>query len=48
MPGKIIEINEEEVKAHLGDFVRETVEETSNVMLEAEAVQQAFLVKQLS
>ena len=37
MPGKIIEINEEEVKAHLGDFVRETVEETLNAMLEAEA-----------
>ncbi|ADK81085.1 IS256 family transposase [Sediminispirochaeta smaragdinae] len=39
MPGKIIEINEEEVKAHLGEFVRETVEETLNAMLEAEAEQ---------
>ncbi|WP_319559344.1 transposase [Marispirochaeta sp.] len=39
MSGKIIEINEEEVKAHLGEFVRKTVEETLNAMLEAEAEQ---------
>jgi len=39
MSNKIIEINEEEVKAHLGEFVRETVEETLNAMLEAEAEQ---------
>ncbi len=39
MSGTIIEINEEEVKNHLGNFVRETVEETLNAMLEAEAEQ---------
>ena len=39
MNSKIIEINEEEVKNHLGNFVRETVEETLNAMLEAEAEQ---------
>jgi len=39
MNGKFIEINEEKVKDHLGNFVRETVEETLNAMLEAEADQ---------
>ncbi|ORC30719.1 IS256 family transposase [Marispirochaeta aestuarii] len=39
MNSKIIEINEEEVKNHLGEFVRETVEETLNAMLDAEAEQ---------
>ena len=34
-----IEINEEKVKDHLGNFVRETVEETLNAMLDAEADQ---------
>jgi len=33
----IIEINEEKIKDHLGEFVRETVEETLNAMLDAEA-----------
>lgn len=37
MSDKIIEINEEKVKDHLGEFVRETVEETLNAMLDAEA-----------
>ena len=37
MTGKIIEINEEKIKQHLGEFVRETVEETLNGMLDAEA-----------
>ena len=37
MSGKIIEINEEKVKEHLGEFVRGTVEETLNAMLDAEA-----------
>jgi putative transposase len=35
--GNIIEINEEKIKDHLGEFVRGTVEETLNAMLEAEA-----------
>jgi len=39
MTGRIIEINEEKVKDHLGNFVRETMEETLNTMLEAEADQ---------
>ena len=39
MDNNIIEINEEKVKDHLGNFVRETVEETLNAMLEAEADQ---------
>jgi len=39
MNSSIIEINEEKVKDHLGKFVRETVEETLNAMLEAEADQ---------
>ncbi len=33
MSGNIIEINVEEVKACLGDFVSETLEETLNAML---------------
>jgi transposase-like protein len=37
MTGNIIEINEEKVKDHLGKFVRQTVEETLNAMLDAEA-----------
>lgn len=37
MTDKIIEINEEKVKEHLGEFVRNTVEETLNAMLDAEA-----------
>ena len=37
MTDKIIEINEEKVKEHLGEFVRETVEETLNALLDAEA-----------
>jgi putative transposase len=34
---KIIEVNEEKIKQHLGEFVRGTVEETLNTLLEAEA-----------
>ena len=37
MTDKIIEINEEKVKDHLGEFVRNTVEETLNAMLDEEA-----------
>jgi transposase-like protein len=37
MTGKIIEINEEKIKDHLGNFVKNTVEETLNSMLDAEA-----------
>jgi transposase-like protein len=37
MASNIIEINEEKVKDHLGKFVRQTVEETLNAMLDAEA-----------
>ena len=33
MTGKIIEINEEKIKQHLGEFVRETVEETLRVQV---------------
>ncbi len=39
MTGNIIEINEEKVKDHLGKFVRETVKETLNAMLDSEADQ---------
>lgn len=35
--GKIIQINEEQIKDHLGQMVRGTVEETLNAMLEQEA-----------
>ncbi|HPA62844.1 MAG TPA: IS256 family transposase [Spirochaetota bacterium] len=37
MSGKIIEINEQKVKEHLGEFVRSTVEETLNSLLDEEA-----------
>ncbi len=37
MTGKIIEVNEEKIKQHLGSFVWETIEETLNAMLDAEA-----------
>lgn len=37
--GKIIQINEEQIKDHLGQMVRGTVEETLNAMLEQEARQ---------
>lgn len=37
MTDKIIDINEEKIKDHLGKFVRETVEDTLNAMLDAEA-----------
>ena len=37
--GKIIQINEEQIKDHLGEMVRGTVEETLNGMLEQEADQ---------
>ena len=37
--GKIIQINEEQIKDHLGEMVRGTVEETLNAMLEQEAEQ---------
>jgi len=37
MTGKIIEINEEKIKDHLGEFVKNTIEETLNAMLDAEA-----------
>jgi transposase-like protein len=33
----IIEVNEEKIKQHLGEFVRGTVEETLNTLLDAEA-----------
>ena len=35
--GEIIHLNEEEVKAELGEMVRKTVEDTLNAMLDAEA-----------
>jgi len=38
--GKIIQINEEQIKDHLGEMVRGTVEETLNAMLDKEADQQ--------
>jgi putative transposase len=34
---KVIQINEEAIKDHLGKLVRSTVEETLNGMLDAEA-----------
>lgn len=37
MTDQIIEINEQKVKDHLGEFVRNTVEETLNAMLDEEA-----------
>lgn len=37
MSGKIIEVHEEKIKEHLGAFVKNTVEETLNAMLDAEA-----------
>jgi len=37
--GKIVQINEGEIKSHLGEIVRGTVEETLNAMLDAEAEQ---------
>jgi transposase-like protein len=37
MSGKIVEINEEKIKDHLGEFVKNTVEETLNAMLDEEA-----------
>jgi len=37
--GKIIEINEARIQGHLDEMVRNTVEETLNGMLEAEAEQ---------
>lgn len=37
--GNIIQINEEQIKDHLGEMVRGTVEETLNAMLEKEAEQ---------
>jgi len=35
--GKVISINEEEVKKHPGEVVRSTVEETLNELFDAEA-----------
>ena len=35
--GKIIEINEETMKEHLGEIVRDTVEDTLNALLDKEA-----------
>ena len=35
--GKIIQINEENVKEHLGEIVRGTVQETLNALLDEEA-----------
>jgi len=35
--GKVIEVNEERIQAHLGEIVRGTVEETLNGLLDAEA-----------
>jgi len=37
--GKVIQIDEEKVQAHLGEIVRGTVEETLNALLDAEADQ---------
>jgi len=36
-PGKVISIDEEEIRGHLDGLVRETVEETLNGLLDAEA-----------
>jgi hypothetical protein len=35
--GKVVQIDEEQIKVHLGTIVRESVEETLNAMLDAEA-----------
>lgn len=35
--GKVVQIDEEQIKSHLGELVRESVEETLNAMLDAEA-----------
>ena len=35
--GKIIQINEQEIQTHVDDIVRDTVEETLNALLDAEA-----------
>lgn len=37
MTDKIIEINEEKIKNHLGEYVRQTVEETLNTLPDEEA-----------
>ena len=37
--GKVVQIDEEQIKSHLGELVRESVEDTLNTMLEAEADQ---------
>ena len=37
LPGKIIKIDEQVIKSHLGEVVRGTVEETLNALLDAEA-----------
>ncbi len=37
--GKIIQVNEEQVKSHLGQMVRDTVEKMLNEMLDQEAAQ---------
>ena len=37
--GKVVQIDEEQIKSHLGEMVRESVEDTLNSMLEAEADQ---------
>jgi hypothetical protein len=37
--GKIIQVNEKQVKGHLDEMVRSTVEETLNTMLDKEAEQ---------
>ena len=37
--GKVVQIDEEQIKNHLGEMVRETVEDTLNSLLDAEADQ---------
>ncbi len=37
--GKVVQIDEEQIKSHLGELVRESVEETLNGLLDAEADQ---------
>ena len=37
MNNSIIEVNEKKFKDHLGKFVKDTVEETLNAMLDSEA-----------
>jgi len=37
--GKIIQVNEEQIREHLGELVRGSVEETLNALLEQEAEQ---------